>query len=560
MNRPLIIALLALTSCYTDEVGTEMVAAGDVDPLFVAESEFTLTDHFATGEVCAQCHSNHNNASAMRDAAGNELAPYNLWRGTMMANSARDPLWRAYVSAEILSTPRASNDIEAECMRCHTPIANVESQRINEDLELELLEDEGDLGHLVRNGVNCTVCHQITETGLGTEESWNGNYEINSDQIIYGPHQDVATGPMQAHTGYTPTYSDHTRTSELCATCHTLFTDPVNPDGEEAQGHFAEQTPYLEWQASSYSPDLICQDCHMPLVDDLGEEIETAIARSPPGGDFNIPERTPYGQHRFVGGNTLMPQILRDWTDVLNPDAQAKHFDETIEYGKVQLANDTGTVEVRNAALSGKKLTADIDIRIQTGHKFPTGIPLRRAWLRIRALEASGEVRFVSGGFDSAGRIVDGRGMLADFEEPGGPIAPHREQVSNDRHVALYEAVMADENGRPTFRLVRAANFYKDNRMLPVGWTSPDERILPVGVDGDEDFVPGGDTVGLSVRLPKVDGPITLEVTLFFQPLSARVMHELFRWDTEEVAAFRTMWESADRDPEVISTTTVVVQ
>ena len=64
--------------------------------------------HFATAEVCADCHSNHDSSDAMRDAAGRPVGPYDLWGATPMANAARNPYWWAAVAAESTAGWRAS--------------------------------------------------------------------------------------------------------------------------------------------------------------------------------------------------------------------------------------------------------------------------------------------------------------------------------------------------------------------------------------------------------------------------------------------------------------------
>ena len=72
---------------------------------------------------CARCHSNAPNAEAMRDADGVGIAPFDLWQSTMMANAARDPLWRAVVSAEVAAAPGRREEIERTCLGCHSPMA-----------------------------------------------------------------------------------------------------------------------------------------------------------------------------------------------------------------------------------------------------------------------------------------------------------------------------------------------------------------------------------------------------------------------------------------------------
>ena len=115
----------------TDYRGPSDVEGGLTDALAAAEIEPVGYGRFVTSSGCSFCHSNSPQATAMRDSEGNEIAPFNLWQGTMMANSARDPFWRAMVSAEKARTPAAAEAIETECIRCHAPMASVTAADIN---------------------------------------------------------------------------------------------------------------------------------------------------------------------------------------------------------------------------------------------------------------------------------------------------------------------------------------------------------------------------------------------------------------------------------------------
>ena len=68
--------------------------------------------------TCALCHSKI-------PPPGNEhaasVAPFALWRGSMMAHSSRDPFWKAKVRDEAALTPAAKAVIEDKCLRCHAP-------------------------------------------------------------------------------------------------------------------------------------------------------------------------------------------------------------------------------------------------------------------------------------------------------------------------------------------------------------------------------------------------------------------------------------------------------
>jgi hypothetical protein len=531
------------------------IAPGDPSALSLPSVGAIAASRFVTSGGCALCHSNHANATAMRDDAGNEIAPFNLWQGTMMANSGRDPFWRAMVSAETNALPSKQLEIEADCMRCHTPMASVAERDQGREPDMSLLSGWSPWGiqdntQLALDGVSCSVCHQILPDNLGERSSWSGGFTLGTERKIFGPHENPATGPMQNHVDYTPTYSDHVEKSELCATCHTLSTTPMNENGDEIPGAmFHEQTVYLEWANSAYKDSQTCQNCHMPTKDDDGHVIETRIARAPPGFDFNINERTPFGRHAFVGANALIPTILKQERDILNPQATDEAFDATIAIALNRLQELTADIALENIVNSDEKLSFDINITSQVGHKFPTGFPSRRAWLRVEILDENGESLFVSGDSNDEGRLVDGHGDVLDVEKAGGGVEPHHEKITRGDAVQIYEAVMGNRSGARTVSLMQATDYIKDNRILPLGFSADGSyygRIAPIGTDTDADFQAGQDSTSYEVA---VSGAKQIKVSLLYQSLGARFARDLFQSNTEEVAAFRTMYERADVAP-----------
>jgi hypothetical protein len=552
---------------------------------------------FATSPVCAACHSNHPSAEAMRDAAGREVGPFDLWHATMMGVSARDPLWRAVVSAEIDAVPSRAGEIEAKCVRCHAPMAAflVESPTLSAAAGLAspsvpglaLLEGAGgphdaDLAALALDGVSCAFCHAIDEPGLGARFSFSGHPTLAAEDVLFGPHPDPFAPPMVGFSGLTPVAADHVRSSALCATCHTLHTDAFAPDGTLTGDTLPEQTPYLEWRLSAFSdepplrpdepgaepderPDgrpAACADCHLPTRSPDGTATETRLARRPPGSDFpTLEDRAPYGHHAFVGGNTLMPQIFRDHRAALAPTITEAAWEATLAATREQLRERTARLFAATPQRVDRHVRGEVLIANLAGHKLPTGYPARRAWLRIRVLDASGAVLASSGEHDDAGAILDGRGQVAPFERVGGPVEPHRTHVASPDEVLIYEPVLRDATGLPTWRLALGAGYLKDNRLLPEGWDAshPDAaEVAPVGV-ADPDFAGGGDRVTYALTVPEGAMPATVEVTLFFQPLGTRFVAELLAHATAEVAAFRELWEAADRRPEVVATARAAV-
>jgi hypothetical protein len=186
---------------------------------------------------------------------------------------------------------------------------------------LAMLDPEADEAPFAVDGVSCAVCHRIAPEGLGTAASFSGAFALGPEGELYGPHAAPFARPMEARTGLAPVAADHVTSSALCGSCHTLFTDAVAADGTPLGARFPEQTPYLEWRNSAFDdeqPDpgpraASCQACHAPAVDEDGAAIATAIAPRPGGGDFPpVDARSPYGRHVFVGGNTVVPALLRE--------------------------------------------------------------------------------------------------------------------------------------------------------------------------------------------------------------------------------------------------------
>ena len=90
----------------------------------------------------------------------------------MMANSGRDPYWRAGVSAEIALIPSRRSEIEEKCTRCHTPMASSAHNASNTERHWAPGKDETSipLSDFALDGVSCTVCHAILPDGLGTRD------------------------------------------------------------------------------------------------------------------------------------------------------------------------------------------------------------------------------------------------------------------------------------------------------------------------------------------------------------------------------------------------------
>ena len=540
-------------------------------PIVLSPTMDAQDGHFRTHVVCANCHTNASGATAMRDSSGRDIAPVNLWRATMMANSFRDPYFRAVLAAEIEHHPTHAAFIEDKCLSCHAPQAAYEAHQSSGMQTLaELYGGATPRAQIGIDGVSCTLCHQIEATGLGTPATYTANFMISPSKVAYGQHGNLFTNPMVGSSGYTPTQASHTSQSKMCASCHTLHTPVLDLQNNLTAATFPEQAPYYEWRNSVYSTEVAsptaqaqdCQGCHMPSVSQDNLLINTRIARRPAGDDFPpISPRQPFSRHSMIGANTLMLSILRDNANDLNPSATTAEFNHLIDRTRHQLENKTGSVTIQNLTFAGGTLDLDVLVENHAGHKLPTSYLSRRAWLRV-VVKQGNTVVWRSGDYDNAGRIIDGNGQPLTSEFAGGPIQPHRQLVDAQDQAQIYEAVAADVSNQPNFSLLFAASYHKDNRLLPQGWspTHPDMvHIQPQGVAGDTNYVGGSDTVHYQVTGLGA-GQYTVEVALLYQTISAREASELFLHDhLREVNVFRQYFENANRTPENVADASATV-
>ena len=213
-------------------LGLALVGVASV--ALTAERPKKREPEFQTSDRCLACH------NGLQSPSGEDVSIGFAWRASMMANSSRDPYWQASVRRETIDHPEAKAEIEDECSVCHMPITRYEAKLGGKKGEvfahLPFDQDEKD-GRKAQDGVSCSVCHQIGKEKLGTRESFNGGFVVDppdsdDNRPEYGPFEIEKghTRIMRTSTeGYHPTKNDHIRKSELCATCHTLYTKALGP-------------------------------------------------------------------------------------------------------------------------------------------------------------------------------------------------------------------------------------------------------------------------------------------------------------------------------------------
>jgi hypothetical protein len=467
---------------------------------------------FATSDLCAQCHSAGD--GKLEDESGRDVSPFGTWRASSMALAARDPYYLAAFADELAFRPNLTSIVEATCTRCHAPEASVELELEGKVPTFAMLTGEvSNVAHLGREGVSCTLCHQIEPDGLGSLTSFTGAFKVGESRRIYGPYQDPRGDFMLTVANYAPTYGAHIQKSALCATCHTVITQ-----ARDAKGHvgpaFAEQAPYLEWLASDFRTEdppgdkaADCQDCHMPAADDDGRPLSQVIAKRPD----DLAPRTPFRRHGFAGANVMLSRFGAAEPSWFGVPLEKKDHEAQASANEAMLRSSAKLAV--STERRGEGIEVAVTVSNEAGHKFPTGYPSRRAVLHVVVTGPSGDVIFESGKMDAYGRLVSGSGEVA---EPSR-IAPHLDVIDDPAMVQIYESVPIDASGKVAHRPLDAVRYGKDNRLLPAGFDRKSRYsayTAPVGTDGDANW---GSSDLVTYRVPKVPPGAKVEVELLFQ-------------------------------------------
>lgn len=505
----------------------------------------TAVGQYFTGSGnCVACHDTDPNGLALVDASGVDVSPVNDWRATMMANSAKDPFWKAKVKHEVLSLPIHEEAIENTCTTCHAPQGNREFHMTNAGDFYTMQTLAGD--DLGKDGVACMGCHGIEEPQGEVAE--NGQHPYSTQQVAYGNFQNPWSGPMIAQTGFSPAYGPHTGKSELCAGCHSLFTQTYDFEQEPIGSTFFEQSTYHEWLNSVYDEQEVeCQSCHMPNVD---------------GGSVISPMPTwlfpqPFRKHYFVGGNSFMLKLMKSNIEDLDISASEANFDLVINRTIEQLQTQSLDASLVFSGMQQDSAVFDLKLTNLAGHKFPSGYPSRLLTVEMVIHDGAGNQVFRSGGLDENANII---GRDETYE-------PHYDVIRNEDEVQIYEMVMADVNDQPTTVLEHAYYPLKDNRLVPLGYSTShftgDTTKIAGLVVNDDNFnhsngVEGSGTDDLQYRigLAGFNGEHTVTVRIYYQSVPPKWLEDMFAMEADEINTFKTMFEAADQSPVLVWETT----
>lgn len=498
--------------------------------------------YFVTAGRCAGCHGHDSLGVAMVTGEGEDVNVVDDWRSSMMANSARDPFFLAKMEHEGLVNPAHKAEIEYGCLKCHAPLAVFEEEKAGRP---DFTMASFDTSVFVQDGVSCLACHMQNPDSAG--RFFSGDLHFDSARV-WGPYTDEQINPaiMQYFVGYTPDQGAHILDGRVCAGCHTAITPTKDLDGNPTGGSFFEQTMWQEYKNSVYfGTEQNCRSCHMPRIQDSIVLAEDYIF---------LHGQSPFGKHHLVGGNAFMLQLLKDHITPLGIPATPVQFDSTIARSRALLRNATAQLSAELAGRTDDTLAVDVRLTNLTGHKFPSGFPNRRAFVQVIALSATGDTLFQSGRWDSTYEVYG--------NDPG--YEPHHNVITQGGQVQIYEMVMGDVAGNVTTTLHRAAFPLKDNRLVPIGFStshpSYDSTLIAGPALTDPDFNHdaqgnegnGGDIIHYRMAINGYTGAVQVKAKLYFQAVPPRWNQDLFSLHGPRIDSFRTMYAHADGTPELV--------
>ena len=486
-------------------------------------------------------------------------------------------------------------------------------------------------GALARDGISCAACHHMvlgkTDTAkysgqpqnrcvkqrqdllnpgtAGFARTFTGSFFVGPPGTLYGPFADPKPLPMQHALTIKPEHNTNIAMPEVCGTCHTVHL-PILLGGKTI-GHTYEQTTYPEWAFSDYrtgeTPDgklpfgagpraRSCQGCHMPNTDQAGKPFRSKIAgiqehanfpeveHGLAGADIDLPVREGFSRHVLVGLNVFLIDMAAQFPNILGIRTSDPMMGSmgvppltfTRDAMLAQASATSAAIHVSNVSTTGGNLAATVTVTNLAGHKLPSGVGFRRAFIDFKVLDASGNTVWESGRTDSAGIIVDQQGQpiagelwwTANCSSRINPQSrthqPHYQTVTGQDQAQIYQELVstppasgpaqcghsATPAGELTTSFLSICAPVKDNRLLPHGFLKLADRVAisaalgagpdmaedtnPVGVGDDPDYATGGDdSLVYQVPLGGLSAPpASVEATLYYQATPPYFLQDRF--------------------------------
>lgn len=484
--------------------------------------------------------------------------------------------------------------------------------------ESENDQEHWQYGALARDGISCTICHHMQPREQPADDhrhyleyfletSITGNINLGKANELHGPFEDKEISPysMEHALGFKPKHNPYIKSSQMCGTCHVvnlpIFDKPTHSaEGDELIAaeqnplfkqyhHHVEQATYLEWLNSEFENEFdpdnpkakTCQDCHMSKDyhnDELAmhlEKIETRIAAIQ---DDTFPDaenlaehkdlhvrvrKEGYARHNFRGLNVFLLEMFNQFDDVLGVrkydfmTGSKSDIPHAIEDFVRQARHDVAALGVESTIEDNGELVAKVTVQNKVGHRFPSGVGFRRAFLELLVIDKSADpdseesIVWSSGRTNELGVLIgaDGNPLPSEFfsddpNDEGKQVSqPHHEVITSPEQVQIYETLLHSENHRYTTSFIHGSQVVKDNRLLPRGWKADGPgpalngeflKATHPGPVAKEDLRytdgSGTDEVTYRVYLPENVDRDQLEVkaTLYYQSIPPYFLQSLF--------------------------------
>ena len=490
---------------------------------------------------------------------------------------------------------------------------------------------ESHFGALARDSISCVACHSmvlgkadtdrygkepqnrcvaqrqefLNPDNKGFARTFTGSFLVGDPDKLYGPFEDPKQASMNHALGIVPEHSETIKSSEICGACHTVHL-PVFSGAKPIASSY-EQTTYPEWAFSAYrtgdSPDgklpfgpgalaQSCQSCHMPSADAAKTAYRSKIAdiqehsnfpeaeNALPAADIDLAVRTGFAKHQLVGLNVFLIEMARQFYATLgirtaDPMLVAAGFPPlnlTKQSMLDQASKATAAIAVENLSLDANELRASVKVTNKTGHKFPSGVGFRRAFVDFVVSDAAGNLIWESGRTNIAGVLIDQNSQpiagelwwkedcSAHVNSPGAnPHQPHYRTISQQDQVQIFQELVttpasasaecgrhAEPSGELTTSFLSICGTLKDNRLLPTGFLPLDQRkqvsqALGAGEDMAEDsgaigtgddpayVTGGGDTFVYRIPLTAMSAPpAKVSATLYYQAIPPFFLQDRF--------------------------------
>jgi hypothetical protein len=521
-------------------------------------------EQFITSDQCTGCHSASTFNMAFITATGRDtfnLSPYGEWRASLMGLAGRDPVFHAQRESEVARFPTQRTFIDTTCYRCHGVMgqrqATIDGTMFRHDMIYATPGQPGaKYGALARDGISCMSCHQIASESLGDTASFTGRFKVDPPGHVNGPYETVIEYPMKTGLGITPRSQPQIRSGALCGACHTVVLPVLDRTGKQVGGGY-EQATFIEWLNSVFQDEVApvnpstvrtCQSCHMPQ-DFRGNRLRyrVALIEDPtyPMADhrardsaITVAVRDTFSRHMLMGINLFTLGMFQQFPDTLG----IRSTDYMYSSGVQPLVNaglsaqtlareQSARVTVESVRRTGDALEVAVRVENLAGHRLPSGVGFRRAFLEMEVLGAGREPLWASGRTNSLGVILRGttnEPLPTEFiTRPGsvGTYQPHYETITRDDQVQIYEERALDPEGWLTTSFLAIDSVVKENRLPPRGWRRGGPYWMetqPHGTAGrDADYWNGQGADRLVYRIPlsRVHGATQVRATLYYQSI-----------------------------------------